>query len=87
MGKISFIQDKAVAELEGLVLTKAWEVLKSGGFQLEVGIYTLFLWGIGAKGVPNDHLQRKRIRKESDWWLSSYSRHHLGLPAKHDSGQ
>jgi len=54
MGNISFIQDKAVAELEGLVLTKAWEVPKSGGFQLEVGIYMLFLWGIGAKGVPNE---------------------------------
>ena len=54
MGNISFIQDKAVAEVEGLVLTKAWEVPKSGGFQLEVGIYTLFLWGIGAKGVPNE---------------------------------
>ena len=49
MGNISFIQDNVVAELEGRVLTKAWEVLKSGGFQLEVGIYTLFLWGTGAK--------------------------------------
>lgn len=54
MGNMSFIQDKAAAELEGLVLTKAWEVPKSGGFQLEVDIYTLFLWGIGAKGAPNE---------------------------------
>lgn len=54
MGSISFIQDRAVAELEGLVLAKTWESPKSGGFQLEVDIYTLFLNGVGANGVPNE---------------------------------
>ena len=69
MGNISFIQEKAVAELEGLVLTKAWEVPKSGSF----GIYTLFLWGIGAKGVPNEVWLELALPREvvtNDAWLA-----------------
>jgi hypothetical protein len=72
MGNISFIHEKAAAELEGLVLTKAWEAPKSGGFQLEVGIY-MFLWGIGAKGVPSEVWLELALPGEvvaNDAWLA-----------------